>query len=194
MALPQIKQDDRFTYADYMTWDDDQRWELIDGQAFCMTPAPARLHQEWLGNLFSKFHVFLAGKPCKVYISPFDVRFSEHPDASDEDIDTVVQPDMVVFCDKSKLDDRGAKGAPDLLVEILSPGTSKRDITIKFELYQRHGVKEYWILYPNEKLLQLYRLGEDKKYGSPQVFGPGESVQVAMLGELEISLDDLFSE
>lgn len=194
MALLQIKQDDRFSYADYLTWDDGQRWELIDGQAYCMTPAPNRRHQALLGELFVQFYTHLEGKPCQVYLAPFDVRFPESPEDGDDEIDTVVQPDIVVICDQDKLDDRGAKGAPDLVVEILSPSSSKRDITVKFELYQRHGVKEYWLLYPNEKLLQLYRLGDDGRYGAPQAFGPEDLVSVPLLGELEIDLSKVLRE
>lgn len=194
MVLPQTKQDDHLTYADYLTWDDDQRWELIDGQAYCMTPAPNRRHQAWLGELYRQFSNYLLDKPCQVYLAPFDVRFADSSEAGDDEIDTVVKPDIVVVCDQSKLDDRGAKGAPDLVVEILSPSTSKRDITIKFELYQRHGVKEYWLLYPNEKLLQLFRMGYDGRYGSPQAFGPEDCVQVPLLGDLEIDLSKVLRE
>lgn len=194
MAIPDLKQDDRFSYADYLTWDDDKRWELIDGQAYCMPPAPSRRHQAWLGELYRQFSNYLLDKPCQVYLAPFDVRLPDASEDGDDEIDTVVQPDIVVVCDQSKLDDRGAKGAPDLVVEILSPGSSKRDITVKFELYQRHGVKEYWLLYPNEKLLQLYRLGEDGRYGSPQAFGPEDRVLVPLLGDLEIDLSKVLKE
>lgn len=194
MAIPDLKQDDRFSYADYLTWDDDKRWELIDGQAYCMTLAPSRRHQAWLGELYRQFSNYLLDKPCQVYLAPFDVRLPDASEDGDDEIDTVVQPDIVVVCDQSKLDDRGAKGAPDLVVEILSPGSSKRDITVKFELYQRHGVKEYWLLYPNEKLLQLYRLGEDGRYGSPQAFGPEDRVLVPLLGDLEIDLSTVLRE
>ncbi len=192
MALPQMKPDERFSYADYMKWDDNQRWELIDGQAYCMTPAPARLHQECLGNLYLQFASYLKDKDCKVYLAPFDVRLPDSPDDSDEDTFTVVQPDLVVFCDKSKLDDRGAKGAPDLVVEILSPGTSRRDITVKFDLYQRHGVREYWILYPNERHLQLYQMGTDNRFGSPQLFGASELVPVPLFGDFVVDMELVF--
>lgn len=194
MVLPELKQDEHFSYADYLAWDDGQRWELIDGQAYCMTPSPNRRHQSWLGELYRQFSNYLLDKPCQVYLAPFDVRFADSSEAGDDEIDTVVQPDIVVVCDQSKLDDRGAKGAPDLVVEILSPSTSKRDITIKFELYQRHGVKEYWLLYPNEKLLQLFRMGYDGRYGSPQAFGPEDCVQVPLLGDLEIDLSKVLRE
>lgn len=188
MAVPRIKEDDRFSYADYLTWDDGQRWELIDGVAFCMTPAPNRRHQSLLGELHRQFSNYLMDKPCQVYLAPFDVRFPDAPEDGNDEIMTVVQPDIVVVCDQNKLDEQGAKGAPDLVVEILSPSTSKRDISVKFELYQRHGVKEYWLLYPNEKLLQLYRLADDGRYGAPLAFGPEERVAVPLLGELEIDL------
>ena len=193
MALPKFKEEDRFTYADYLTWDDDQRWEIIDGEAFCMSPGPNRLHQKWLGELFAQFHSYLVGKPCEVYMAPFDVRLQDHSDASDEQTVTVVQPDLVIICDLNKLDDRGVKGAPDLVVEIISPSTAKRDIKTKFELYQRHGVKEYWIIYPNDSTLLVYRLTDDAGYSSPEVFGEGDTVPVPLLGDLAIDMGKVFT-
>jgi Uma2 family endonuclease len=194
MALPKFKLEDRFTYADYLAWDDDQRWELIDGVAFCMSPAPSRLHQKWLGDLFAQFHAYLEGKPCEVYIAPFDVRLAEYSDVSDEEINTVVQPDIMVVCDREKLDDRGVKGAPDLVVEIISPSTAKRDITTKYELYQRHGVKEYWLMYPNDRTLLVYRMSADGIYVQPEVFGEGDIVPVPLLGDMEIDMGKVFRE
>lgn len=194
MTLPNYIEADRYTYADYLTWEDDQRWELIDGEAFCMSPGPNRVHQKWLGELFVQFHAYLEGKPCEVYIAPFDVRLPEHSNASDEDTITVVQPDLMVICDRNKLDDRGVKGAPDLVVEIISPSTAKRDITTKYELYQRHGVKEYWLMYPNDRMLLVYRLSEAGKYASPLVFGEADSVQVQLLGDLEVDMSTVFRE
>ena len=194
MAIPKFKLEERFTYADYLTWDDDQRWELIDGSAFCMSPGPNRLHQKWLGDLFAQFHAYLEGKPCEVYIAPFDVRLAEHSDVSDEEINTVVQPDIMVVCDRQKLDDRGVKGAPDLVVEIISPSTAKRDITTKYELYQRHGVKEYWIMYPNDRMLLVYRISADGRYAQPEVFGEEDRVPVPLLGDMEIDMGKVFRE
>lgn len=192
MPMPKIMEEVRFTYADYLTWDDDQRWELIDGEAFCMSPGPNRLHQKWLGDLFVQFHAYLEDKPCEVYLAPFDVRLPECSDATDEETITVVQPDILVVCDNTRLDDRGVKGAPDLVVEIISPSTAKRDITTKFELYQRHGVKEYWLMYPNDRTLLVYRLSAEGKYLPPDVFGEGDTVPVSLLGELEINMDRVF--
>jgi Uma2 family endonuclease len=194
MPLPKLKEDEHFTYADYLTWDDDKRWELIDGVAFCMSPGPNRLHQKWLGELHRQIANYLEGKPCEVYLAPFDVRLPEYSTASDEETTTVVQPDILVVCDHDKLDDRGVNGAPDLVVEIISPSTAKRDITTKYELYQRHGVKEYWLMYPNDRTLLVYRLSEEGRYVSPEVFGQGDVVPVPLLGELEIEMGKVFRE
>ncbi len=192
MSLPKLKEEDRFTYADYLTWSDDQRWELIDGEAFCMSPGPNRIHQKWLGELHRQIANYLEESQCEVYIAPFDVRLQDLPDASDESTITVVQPDLMVVCDRDKLDDRGIKGAPDFVVEIISPSTAKRDITVKPQLYQRHGVKEYWLLYPNDKTLLVYKLSEEGKYAQPEVFGEGELVPVPLLGDLVIDMGKVF--
>jgi len=192
MALPKFKEDDRFTYADYLTWDDDQRWELIDGEAFCMSPVPSRLHQKWLGELHRQIANYLEERPCEVYLAPFDVRLQDLPGASDEGTLTVVQPDIMVVCDLAKLDDRGIKGAPDLVVEIISPSTAKREITVKHQLYQRYGVKEYWLLYPNDRTLLVYKLSEEGRYSQPMVFGEGDIVPVPLLGDLFIDMGKVF--
>jgi Uma2 family endonuclease len=194
MIQPLFKKEDRFTYADYLTWDDDQRWELIDGEAFCMSPGPNRIHQKLLGDLHVQFHTYLEGKICEVYLSPFDVRLQDSSEASDEETMIVVQPDLMVVCDRSKLDDRGIKGAPDLVVEIISPSTAKRDITTKYELYQRHGVKEYWLMYPNDRTLLVYQLTDDGVYTTPNVYGDGDSVPVSLLGDLVVDMKKVFRE
>ncbi|HIJ80521.1 MAG TPA: Uma2 family endonuclease [Desulfuromonadales bacterium] len=192
MSLPKIKEEDRFSYADYLTWDDEKRWELIDGEAICMSPGPNRLHQKWLGELFVQFHTHLDGKPCEVFLAPFDVRLPDHANATDEEIVTVVQPDIMVVCDPDKIDDRGVNGAPDLVIEIISPSTAKRDITTKYDLYQRHGVKEYWLVYPNDRTLLVYRLTETGKYSQPDVFGEADSVPVPLLGDLIVEMGNVF--
>jgi len=192
MALPEFKVEDRFTYADYLTWDDNQRWELIDGEAFCMSPGPSRLHQKWLGELYRQIANYLEERPCEVYLAPFDVRLQDLPGVSDEGTLTVVQPDIMVVCDLDKLDDRGIKGAPDLVVEIISPSTAKRDITVKHQLYQRYGVKEYWLLYPNDRTLLVYKLSEEGRYSQPMVFGEGDIVPVPLLGDLFIDMGKVF--
>jgi Uma2 family endonuclease len=125
-------------------------------------------------------------------MAPFDVRLQDHLDASDEETITVVQPDLMIICDTNKLDEHGVKGAPDLVVEIISPSTAKRDIKTKFEIYQRHGVKEYWIMYPNDRTLLVYRLSSDNRYGAPEVFGEADIVPVPVLGDLSIDMATVF--
>lgn len=131
-----IKPEQKYTYADYKTWNDDERWEIIEGVPYkmdfsdkynfkCMSPAPMRVHQKISGNLFRKIGNHLEGKPCQVYAAPFDVRFLDYEDQSDEAIETVVQPDIIVVCDEKKLTDYGCKGVPDIVIEILSPSTYK---------------------------------------------------------------------
>ena len=149
----------RFTYGDYRQWEGDDRWELIDGEAFDMSPAPSRLHQEVVGGLYSQIRAFLDGHPCRAYVAPFDVRLPEGEELDDA-VETVVQPDISVICDASKLDDAGCRGAPDWIVEVLSPQTSVRDQVQKRDLYERHGVREYWIVHPADRVLTTYRLAE----------------------------------
>lgn len=193
MAQAALKRDARYTYADYLTWSDGGRWELIDGVAFNMTPAPSRLHQKIFGELFTQFSLYLRGKRCEVYAAPFDVRLPT-PGETDQVANTVVQPDIVVVCDPAKLDDRGCKGAPDLVVEILSPDSAARDMKEKFLIYERAGVAEYWIVYPAEKMVMVFHRGSDGAYGRPANFTSGERIPVGVLPELEIDLATVFAE
>lgn len=144
-----------YTYADYLTWRFNERVELIKGWIQKMpaspsgrSPAPRRLHQEVEGNLHGLFWNFLNNKNCKVYESPFDVRLDKNIGAKDNETTTVIQPDISVICDLEKLDDRGCVGAPDLIIEILSPSTIKKDYTVKYDLYEENGIKEYWQVNP----------------------------------------------
>ncbi|MEK7812897.1 MAG: Uma2 family endonuclease, partial [Candidatus Desantisbacteria bacterium] len=153
MGLAVRNREERFTYKDYLQWPDDERWELIDGVAYDMSPAPSRRHQEVVVELVSQFHNYLKDKPCQVYVAPFDVRLPEFDedgagDHLDEDIETVVQPDIVIVCERGKLDDSGCKGSPDIVIEVLSPYTAKKDMITKYHLYERHRVKQYWIFDP----------------------------------------------
>lgn len=174
MGNPASAPDERFTYRHYRSWPEDERWELIDGRAWAMSPAPLRSHQKLSGRLFHWISAFLEGKPCEVYAAPFDVLFPEG-DEPDDEVETVVQPDVVVVCDKSKLTRAGARGAPDLVVEILSPSTSGKDQREKFDLYQRRGVREYWVLDPAGEWLCVYRLLGGRGEGlGPTAFDDGE--------------------
>lgn len=181
----------RYSYADYLTWDDGERWEIMDGLPYNMTAAPSRRHQRVLGRLFSRFSNYFKSKPCEVYISPFDVRLAE--DISDDYlIENVVQPDLSVFCDKSKLDDKGAIGAPDLVVEVLSPATATKDLKSKILIYQRYGVREYWIVDPLEDWVDVLVIGADGRYGlGKQVSGEDFAVS-SIFPELKIKCIDLF--
>jgi Uma2 family endonuclease len=168
MGNPALAPDERFTYSHYRTWPDSERWELIEGHAWAMSPAPKRRHQDFVLSMASMVRSFLIGKPCRVFVAPFDVLLPES-DENDDEVDTVVQPDIVVFCDKSKLTERGARGAPDLIVEVLSPSTSKKDMNEKFNLYERHGVREYWIVDPTGEWLCVYRPMPHGKYDSGEL-------------------------
>jgi len=198
MPLPQANSDQKYTYADYLTWPDDERWEIIDGVAFpwngiqAMSPAPSVHHQKISMELSRQLSTFLKGKPCQVFAAPFDVRLSDQSTVSDNYVDTVVQPDLVVVCNESKLDDRGCNGAPDLVIEITSPSTGNNDLTIKFDLYQKHCVKEYWIVLPEAKAVMVFRLQKNKKYGTPDRFGCTDIIKVPLLGDLMVELGSVF--
>ena len=192
MNLADHKTGRKWTYADYLAWPDDERCEIINGEAYNMSPAPSRKHQLIAGNLFRQVAVYLHGKPCKVLFSPFDVRFTDNQKQSDNYIDTVVQPDILIVCDSAKLDERGCNGPPDLIIEISSPSTGTLDLTVKFDLYQRYAVKEYWIVHPDEQTVMVFKLQENGLYGVPGRYGRTGSIDIPLLGELSIDLADVF--
>ena len=181
-----------FSFKDYLSWNNsNERWELINGVAFDMSPAPSRKHQDLFGILFGEFYNYLKNKDCMVYAAPFDVRLPEGFQ-SDSDIKTVVQPDISVFCDQDKLDDRGAIGAPDLIIEILSPSTAAKDLKEKFFLYESAGVKEYWIVDPSNETLTVYILDKDNKYQRGIVYAGEDKLKVGIFEDLEIEMEDVF--
>jgi Uma2 family endonuclease len=156
------------TYADYLTWLEGGREELINGIAYIKEPpAPSRRHQELVGELHHQIRLALEGRPCRVYVAPFDVRLPKSGEA-DELIETVVQPDVLIVCDPEKLDQRGMRGAPDWLAEVLSPSTASHDQILKLPVYERAGVREVWLVHPTDRTLTVYRL-EDGRYGRPVV-------------------------
>ena len=155
------------TYADYLSWPEDTRYELIDGVAYLMAPAPLRVHQEVVGEIYFQVRAALEGKPCRAYIAPFDVRLPK-ADEADGRVDTVVQPDVFVVCDMSKLDERGMRGAPDWVVEILSAATAGYDQTVKLAAYERAGVREVWLVHPTDRVVTIYRL-EERAFGRPLI-------------------------
>jgi len=156
------------TYADYLTWPDGRRDELIDGVAYVKEPpAPLRSHQEVVGELYLQIRLALEGKPWRAYVAPFDVRLPKAGEA-DAQVDTVVQPDVLVVRDLGKLDQRGMRGPPDWLAEVLSPATASHDQVVKLPVYERAGVPEVWLVHPIDRIVTIYRL-EDGRYGRPTV-------------------------
>ncbi|MDR0589751.1 MAG: Uma2 family endonuclease [Spirochaetaceae bacterium] len=186
--MPLLKEQEYYTYADYLSWDGEERYEIIDGEASMMAP-PSRLHQEISMALSTRIYTFLEGKPCKVYAAPFAVRLNPLPDKRD---DTVVEPDLAVVCDPAKLDDYGCNGAPDLIVEILSPSNTRYDRIVKFQKYREAGVREYWILDPVEKSLMVYVLKNNEYVAS--AYEETALVPVTALPGLEIDLKTVFVE
>ena len=180
-----LRKDEHYNYTDYYSWDDGKRWELIDGNIYAMSPAPSMSHQSISMSIANQLYNYLRGKPSKVFVAPFDVRLNP----GDKD-DTVVQPDLVIVCDKNKLDDRGCKGVPEMVIEILSPSTSRHDRLVKFQLYQRFGVLEYWIVDPETKTVQANILSEGRYYAS--VYGDADDIPVHILENFKINLPDVF--
>lgn len=189
MPLPQEK---HYTYADYMTWDEQEHIELIDGAPVMMSP-PSRAHQEISGELFRQIANYLEGKKCRVYAAPFAVRLFEKPNDDASSVDTVVEPDLSVVCDRDKLDAKGCKGAPDLVIEILSPSSVRNDRLTKFNLYQRAGVREYWIVNPSEKSVQVFIL-EGGHYTAAALGSESDVLKVNVLDGCYIDLSRVFNE
>ena len=175
----------KYTYSDYLSWDDDIRRELIDGIPYLMS-APNRNHQEISRNLLIQFAGLLKGKPYKVYHAPFDVRLNGKTID-----DTVVQPDLLIVCDESKLDEAGCIGAPDLVVEILSPSTRKHDTIRKFNAYRKNGVREFWVIDPEEQTLAIHILSESNYIIHPYI--GTETVPVHILTGCTIDLSEVFA-
>ena len=177
-----------YTYADYLTWQFDERVELIKGFISKMSPAPNRKHQGLSKNINGILYNYFKGKLCNYYSAPFDVRL---PIPSKKKDTTVVQPDLCIICDESKLDDQGCNGAPDLIVEILSPFNTKHDLDTKFRLYEEAGVKEYWIVQPTDQNILVYYLVDNKYYGS-KPFVTEEFVESKVFPDLKINVSDVF--
>lgn len=171
--MPQPQENNRYTFADTLALENGERIELLYGEPVMMAP-PSRIHQKICGELHRQIANYLEGKKCEVYNAPFTVRLFEQCSDSADDVDTIVEPDLSVICDVTKLDDRGCKGAPDMVIEVLSPSTRRHDQLVKFNLYQRAGVFEYWIVDPEAKSVQSFIL-EDGRY-SAKDFGTARDV------------------
>ena len=182
-ALPEYE---RYTYADYCTWGDDERWEVLDGVPYAMA-SPSRRHQEISGQFNRLIGNFLVGNPCEVFAAPFDVRLN-----IDSGDDTVVQPDILVVCDLSKLDEKCCIDAPDLVVEIVSPSTAYLDRVIKFKRYLQAGVREYWIVDPDSRSVSVNILKNGEYVAA--AYGSEDAVPVHVLKGCIINLPEIFAE
>ena len=191
MALPAEKE--RYTFADVLAWEENERAEIIDGEAVMMAP-PSSIHQEIAAEVTRQFGNYLEGKRCKVYPAPFGVRLFERNGDAPEDVDTMVEPDLSVVCDRSKIDNHGCKGAPDLVIEILSPSTRRHDRLVKLDLYQRAGVREYWIVDPEYKSVQVFTQDGGGSLKLHEDYGREDVAKVNVLDGGFIELSKVFPE
>ena len=190
MAIPAEKA--RYTFADVLEWENGEQAEIIDGEV-TMMGTPSSMHQEISVELTRQLANYLEGKQCRVYHAPFAVRLFERDGDAPEDVDTVVEPDLSVVCDRSKIDKRGCKGAPDLIIEILSPSSRRHDRLVKLNLYQRAGVREYWIVDPENRAVQVF-LRDGGFLHLQEDYGQGDIARVNVLEGCFIDLGKVFSD
>ncbi|MFL0197114.1 Uma2 family endonuclease [Clostridium sp. WILCCON 0269] len=189
MSLPQEKK--KYTYADYLAWPEEEKFELIDGIPY-MQAVPSWQHQSISTELITQFSNYLKNKPCRVFHAPFDLRLPDENE-NDNETTTVVQPDIVVICDKKGLKDTGYYGTPPLIIEILSPSTARKDKLYKLNKYEATGVKEYWMIEPDLKLVSVFKLQENKKYGRPEMYTEEDFIEVSIFSDLIIDLNLVFA-
>ena len=188
MGLPQRSNDQEFfTYRDYLLWPPDKRLEIIYGTVYDMTPAPSPRHQEMLGAVFLQIAQALEDSSCRVLPAPVDVLLPRGLEA-DEETDTVVQPDLVIVCDPDKIREKNIRDAPDWIIEIVSPSTAGHDQIRKRELYEKSGVREYWIVHPTDGLVMIYRL-QDNAYGKPEVMELKDTTRCMAVPEVSVDWD-----
>ena len=182
-----------YTYADVLSWDEDVRAEIIDGDLYMMAE-PSTDHQIISGELFGQIWTFLRDKPCQVFAAPFGVRLFEQEGDAPSNVKTVLEPDISVVCDKKKLDKRGCKGAPDFVIEILSPSNERHDRLVKFNLYQRAKVREYWIVDPRSSTVEVMLPDENGKLTISEVYSRKDTAPVTVLPGCMIDLAKVFPE
>ena len=194
--ISQLNPNRIYTYADYLTWQFEQTVELIKGKIWKMSPAPKTRHQRISFKLSGVFYNHINLKTCDVFSAPFDVRLynKKKSKKANEDIFTVVQPDLCIICDKEKIDESGCLGAPDLIVEILSRGNSKKEMRIKYNLYEESGVKEYWIADPEHQTIHVFAFNEHEKYQLSKIYLREDVLQSVIFEDLKINLDEVFPE
>lgn len=181
----------KISYAELLEFDDEKRYELIDGVPYLMA-SPRVAHQDILGELYYQLKTYLKGKTCRVFASPLDVKLSGEKDNKKEF--NVVQPDIMVVCDQNKITEKNIQGAPDLAIEITSPNNPAHDKLVKLNLYQKFGVKEYWIVSLEEQIISVFLLNEDKIYTIPKAYYLDEKIKVNVLKECYIDLSEFCKE
>lgn len=192
-SIEQLDLNKTYSYADYVSWQINEYIELLKGKIFRMA-APSRRHQKTVGYLYNKVYNCLSNRKYEVYVAPFDVRLPRFDKKQGKEIWTVVQPDICMICDLTKLDDAGCIGAPDLVVEVLSPSNTQKEMKYKYEIYEEAGVQEYWIVSLSDKVLHRYRLNEEGKYYGLRPLTPQDIATTPLLEGLEIDLSKVFSE
>ena len=193
----QLDLNSTYTYADYLSWQFDGAIELIKGKIMAMSPAPSSEHQCIVTNLGGVLYNFFYKKPCKLFYAPFDVRLYDRKKSivANIDIYSVVQPDLCVICDKTKIDSKGCLGSPDWVIEILSRGNSKKEMQLKYQLYQESGVKEYWLVYPGEKAVHQFVLDEDtEKYQLLAMYSGEDIATPQLFPDCQIDLSEVFED
>jgi Uma2 family endonuclease len=197
MGLPARKLDRHYTYRDYRSWPEDERWELVDGVAWNMSAAPGVNHQGLVTELGRQIGNQLSGKPCRVYAAPTDVFLPADLSVDEDDVDTVVQPDILVICDRSRVRPNGIWGPPDWVIEIISPWTAKKDLAEKFAVYERTGVREYWTVDPGARSLVVYVPGEAtggaRRYGDGKVYPKPRKVACTAVEGVEVDFEAAFA-
>ena len=183
----------KYSYEDYLKLDDGNRYEIIDGDIYDMSPAPSFTHQNISMELSTILHTFFKDKKCRVLAAPFDVRLSRKSKKNSDIINTV-QPDISVICDEKKIDEKGCLGAPDMIIEIISPSSASRDHILKKDLYEKHGVKEYWLVDPINHITTIYRLNKKSSYGAAEIFDEKAKVPVQLFDGLVIDFEAVFSQ
>lgn len=188
--MPLPNENKKYTYTDYIKWPDNERWEIIDGTPY-MQSAPTWQHQSISGELYRQISNYLFDKSCRVFAAPFDLCLTEN-DENMDDVSNVIQPDIIVVCDKTKLRKTGYFGVPEFIIEISSPSTTRQDRVYKFNIYERAGVKEYWIVEPDGKYISVFTLQDNKRYGRPEAYTEAEKVQLSVFSDLILDLKTVF--
>jgi Uma2 family endonuclease len=195
--ISQLDPNGDYSYADYLTWQFEERLELLKGKISLMCPGPNVRHQRFSVYLSSHLFFYFQNKPCQVFSAPFDVRLYDRRKSllANKDITTVVQPDICVICDPEKLDEQGCNGAPDWIIEILSKGNSKKEVKTKQALYAESGVKEYWLVFPYEEVINQFVLNDETgQYQLTNNYAGDDLAVPFLFQDLAIDLADLFKE